>query len=185
MVDRAWPPLRFVFPTRRCAGHDQQRHADGAWYDIKGMQIADKQDEPGIRDSITQLDELIAREGERGIPAQRVLLAGFSQGGAIALAGGVRHSAKLAGIIALSTYLPLGEKTAAERSDANKGMSIFMGHGSIDNVVPEVLGTTSRNALETLGYAVEWHSYPMAHQVNAQEIADLRKWMTARITPQA
>jgi len=182
LVDRAWPPLRFVFPhapVRPVTINNGM--AMRAWYDIKGMQIADKQDEPGVRESIAQLDELIAREGERGIPSQRVLLAGFSQGGAIVLAGGVRHAAKLAGIIALSTYLPLAEKTAAERSDANQGLPIFMGHGSIDNVVPEVLGTTTRNTLETLGYAVEWHSYPMAHQVSAQEIADLRKWMAKRL----
>ena len=186
LVDRAWPPLRFVFP------HAPVRPVTinngmpmRAWYDIKGMQIADKQDEPGIRASIAQLDELIAREGERGIAAERVLLAGFSQGGAIVLAGGVRHAAKLAGIIALSTYLPLAEKTAAERSAANRGLPIFMGHGSIDNVVPEVLGTTSRNTLEMLGYAVQWHSYPMAHQVSAQEIADLREWIGARLRPHA
>ena len=185
LVDPAWPPLRFVFPhapVRAVTINNGMRMR--AWYDIKGMQIADRQDEPGIRESIAQLDELIAREGERGIPPQRVLLAGFSQGGAIVLAGGVRHAARLAGIIALSTYLPLAEKTAAERSDANKGLSVFMGHGSIDNVVPEVLGTTSRNALETLGYAVEWHSYPMAHQVSAQEIADLRTWLSARLAGQ-
>ena len=182
LVDRAWPPLRFVFPhapVRPVTINNGMRMR--AWYDIKGMQIADKQDEPGIRESIAQLDELIAREGERGIPSQRVLLAGFSQGGAIVLAGGVRHAAKLAGIMALSTYLPLAEKTAGERSEANRGLPVFMGHGSIDNVVPEVLGTTTRNTLETLGYAVEWHSYPMAHQVSAQEIADLRKWMAVRL----
>ena len=96
----------------------------------------------------------------------------------------VAQARPLAGVLALSTYLPLAEKTAAERSDANKGLSVFMGHGSIDNVVPEVLGTTSRNALETLGYAVEWHSYPMAHQVSAQEIADLRTWLSARLAGQ-
>lgn len=182
VVRPGWPALRFVFPhapVRPVTINNGM--AMRAWYDIKGMQIADKQDEPGIRASIAQLDELIAREAGSGIPSQRVLLAGFSQGGAIVLAGGVRHAAKLAGIIALSTYLPLAEKTAAERSDANKGLPIFMGHGSIDNVVPEVLGTTTRNTLETLGYAVEWHSYPMAHQVSAQEIADLRKWMAARL----
>ena len=182
LVRPEWPAVRFVFPhapVRPVTINNGM--AMRAWYDIKGMQIADKQDEPGIRQSIAQLDDLIAHEVERGIPSQRVLLAGFSQGGAIVLAGGVRHAAKLAGIVALSTYLPLAEKTAAERSDANKGLPIFMGHGSIDNVVPEVLGTTTRNALETLGYAVEWHSYPMAHQVSAQEIADLRRWMTARL----
>ena len=182
LVDRGWPPLRFVFPhapVRPVTINNGMRMR--AWYDIKGMQIADKQDEPGIRASIAQLDELIAREAARGIPSQRVLLAGFSQGGAIVLAGGVRHAQRLAGIVALSTYLPLSEKTAAERSEANHGLQVFMGHGSIDNIVPEVLGTTTRNTLETLGYAVEWHSYPMAHQVSAQEISDLRKWIRARL----
>jgi len=183
LVDRAWPPLRFVFPhapVRPVTINNGM--AMRAWYDIKGMQIADKQDEPGIRQSIAQLDDLIAREGERGIPSQRVLLAGFSQGGAIVLAGGVRHAAKLAGIVALSTYLPLAEKTAAERSDANKGLPIFMGHGSIDNVVPEVLGTTTRNALETLGYPVEWHEYDMPHSVNLEELGHIAKWIGRVLT---
>jgi phospholipase/carboxylesterase len=182
LVDRAWPPLRFVFPHAPVRpvtinGGMPMR----AWYDIKGMQIEDKQDEPGIRESIAQLDALIAREIGHGIAARNILLAGFSQGGAIVLAGGVRHAERLGGIIALSTYLPLAEKTADERSEANRGLPIFMGHGSVDNVVPEVLGTTSRNALEILGYAVEWHRYPMAHQVCAEEIADLRTWMAARL----
>ncbi|MGN6520147.1 MAG: alpha/beta hydrolase [Dokdonella sp.] len=182
LVDRSWPTLRFVFPhapVRPVTINGGMRMR--AWYDIKGARIEDKQDEPGIRASIGQLDALIAREGERGIAPARVLLAGFSQGGAIALAGGVRHAQRLAGIVALSTYLPLSERTADERSDANRDVPVFMAHGSHDPVVPEPLGAASRDVLARLGYGVDWHVYPMAHQVCAQEIADLRAWIGARL----
>ena len=182
LVDRAWPPLRFVFP------HAPVRPVTinngmpmRAWYDIRGVALADKQDEVGIRASIDALDALIARETERGIAAEQVLVAGFSQGGAIALAGGVRHAARLAGIMALSTYLPLDAMTATERSAANAGLPIFMGHGSLDPVVPQALGVMSRNALIALGYDVQWHAYPMMHQVCAEEIADVRAWMGVRL----
>ncbi|MBO9662045.1 dienelactone hydrolase family protein [Dokdonella sp.] len=182
LVDRAWPPLRFVFP------HAPVRPVTinngmpmRAWYDIKGAAIADKQDEPGMRASIAELDALIAREGERGIAPERVLVAGFSQGGAIALAGGTRHAGRLAGIVALSTYLPLAEKTFAERSAANADTPIFMAHGSHDPIVPQALGEFSRDALASFGYRVEWHSYPMAHQVCMEEIAALRTWIGARL----
>jgi phospholipase/carboxylesterase len=182
LVDRQWPALRFVFPhapMRAVTINGGMRMR--AWYDIKGVRIEDKQDEAGIRESIAQLDVLITRESERGIVPQRVLLAGFSQGGAIALAGGVRHVQRLAGIAALSTYLPLPAATAAERSVANAATPIFMAHGSGDPVVPQALGSASRDALTALGYAVAWHSYPMAHQVCAQEVADLRAWIGARL----
>ena len=182
LVDRSWPPLRFVFPhapVRPVTINGGMRMR--AWYDILGAQIAAQQDVAGIRASIASLEELIAREGERGIAPERVILAGFSQGGAIVLAGGVRHAIQLAGIIALSTYLPLDGLTAAERSTANAGQPIFMGHGSYDQVVPERLGELSRDALTKLGYAVEWHSYPMAHQVSPPEIADLRAWIGKRL----
>jgi len=182
LVDRAWPPLRFVFPHAPVRpvtinGGMSMR----AWYDILGAQIADRQDEAGMRASIGQLDELIAREAARGIAAERVIVAGFSQGGAIALAGGVRHAAKLAGVVALSTYLPMAAKTAVERSTANADLPIFMAHGSYDPVVPQPLGAASRDKLTELGYAVDWHSYPMAHQVCAEEIADLRAWIGMRL----
>ena len=182
LVDRAWPPLRFVFPHAPVRpvtinGGMSMR----AWYDILAPQIASRQDVAGIRASIASLDELIAREGERGIPAERVILAGFSQGGAIVLAGGVRHAAKLAGIVALSTYLPLDGLTATERSANNAGLPIFMGHGSYDPVVPQQLGELSRDVLTKLGYDVAWHSYPMAHQVSPPEIADLRAWIGKRL----
>ena len=182
LVDRAWPPLRFVFPNapvRAVTVNGGMRMR--AWYDILGPQIAAQQDVAGIRASIASLDELIAREGERGIPSERVILAGFSQGGAIVLAGGVRHAAKLGGIIALSTYLPMDGLTATERSPVNANLPIFMAHGSFDPVVPQVLGALSRDALTKLGYDVEWHSYPMAHQVCPPEITDLRAWIAKRL----
>ena len=182
LVGRDWPPVRFVFPhapVRPVTINNGMSMR--AWYDIRGVSIADKQDEAGIRASIASLDELIAREAARGVPAERVILAGFSQGGAIALAGGVRHATRLAGIVALSTYLPLADKTADERSLANAQAPIFIGHGSADAVVPQALGIATRDALTTLGHAVEWHSYPMAHQVCAAEIADLRDWIGAHL----
>ena len=186
LVDRKWPPLRFVFPhapVRAVTINGGMRMR--AWYDILGAQIAMMQDEAGIRASIAALDELIAREAERGVPSEHVILAGFSQGGAVVLAGGLRHAAKLGGIIALSTYLPLDASTAAERNPANASLPIFMGHGSFDPVVPQVLGSMSRDALVRLGYDVEWHSYPMAHQVCPPEIADLRGWIAKRLAATA
>ena len=109
------------------------------------------------------------------------MVAGFSQGGAIALAGGLRHAAALGGVVALSSYLPLDAKTAAERSAANARLPIFIAHGSFDPVVPQALGLASRDALLALGYTVDWHSYTMAHQVCAEEITDLRTWIGARL----
>ena len=183
LVAREWPSLRFVFPhapVRPVTINNGM--AMRAWYDIKGADIASRQDESGVRESVAQLDALIARETERGVPAERVFVAGFSQGGAIALAGGVRHAQALAGIVALSTYLPIAEKTAGERHAANAKLPIFMAHGSHDPVVPQPLGASSRDHLRTLGYTIDWHSYPMAHQVCAEEIADLRQWLGTRMT---
>lgn len=183
LVAREWPSLRFVFPhapVRPVTINNGM--AMRAWYDIKGADIASRQDESGVRESVAQLDALIARETERGVPAERVFVAGFSQGGAIALAGGVRHAQALAGIVALSTYLPIAEKTAGERHAANAKLPIFMAHGSHDPVVPQPLGASSRDHLRSLGYAIDWHSYPMAHQVCAEEIADLRQWLGTRMT---
>lgn len=182
LVAREWPALRFVFPhapVRPVTINNGM--AMRAWYDIKGADIAQRQDEPGVRESVGQVNALIAREAERGVPASRVLLVGFSQGGAIALSAGVRHAQALAGIVGLSTYLPIAEKTSAERHDANAKVPIFMAHGSHDPIVPQPLGTLSRDHLRSLGYTVDWHTYPMAHQVCAEEIADLRQWLTARL----
>ncbi len=182
LVARDWPAIRFVFP------HAPQRPVTinggmrmRAWYDITGMEIAQKQDEAGIRASIAEVEALIAREIERGIPASRIFLAGFSQGAAMVLSAGLRHAQKLAGIIALSGYLPLEKQLAGECSVANAELALFIAHGSVDPVVPQVLGMLARDFLRGLGHAVEWHSYPMAHQVCAEEIADLRNWIGQRI----
>jgi len=182
LVAKDWPALRFVFPHAPVRpvtvnGGMPMR----AWYDIKGMAIADKQDADGIRDSITAVEALIAREHARGVPSERILLAGFSQGGAIALAAGLRHAQCLAGVIALSTYLVLGDVLLAERHPANAATPIFWGHGTQDPVVPLALGTASRDALQALGWHIDWHSYPMPHSVCADEIVDLRHWMSARL----
>jgi phospholipase/carboxylesterase len=182
LVDPAWPALRFVFPHAPVRpitinGGMPMR----AWYDISGQEIAQRQDKAGIRASIGLLGELIEREVARGVPAQNILLAGFSQGGAIVLAGGLRYTSKLCGIIALSTYLPMAEKTDAEASAANRGTPVFMAHGMLDPTISHALGEMSRDYLVQRGYAVEWHAYPMAHSVCAEEIADLKRWIGTRL----
>ncbi|MBO9469908.1 alpha/beta hydrolase fold domain-containing protein [Endozoicomonas sp. G2_2] len=152
-----------------------------AWYDIKGMAIADKQDAEGIRASAREIEQLIDREGERGIAPERIVLAGFSQGGAIALHTGLRHARGLAGIMALSTYLPLAETLGDEASDANRGVSILQAHGSQDPVVPMQLGQASRDHMLEAGYDVAWHEYPMQHQVCMPQIATIGRWLTDRL----
>lgn len=186
LVAREWPAIRFVFP------HAPKRPVTvnggismRAWYDITGMQIAHKQDEAGIRASMRELEALIAREVERGITTGHIFLAGFSQGAAMVLSGGLRHAERLGGVIALSGYLPLDQALAAERSQANADVPIFMAHGSHDPVVPQPLGLLSRDFLRSLGYAIDWHSYPMAHQVCAEEIADLRGWLGRHLAVRA
>jgi phospholipase/carboxylesterase len=177
-----WPPLRFVFPHAPVMPVTiNGGMAMRAWYDIKGMDIADKQDETGIRASMQAVEALIEREIERGVSAGNIILAGFSQGGAVALNLGLRHAQRLGGIVALSTYLPLADALADERSAANADTPIFWGHGSQDPVVPQALGEHSRDTLQALGYTIDWHSYPMAHQVSVEEIADLRSWLGARL----
>jgi len=182
LVGRDWPPVRFVFPhapTRPVTINGGMTMR--AWYDITGMEIAQRQDETGMRASIIEIEALIDREEERGIAAERIILAGFSQGAAMVLCGGLRHRERLAGIIALSGYLPMHDKLETERAPANADVPIFIGHGSVDPVVPQPLGMLARDFLRGLGYKVDWHSYGMAHQVCAEEIGDLRAWMGARI----
>ncbi|MBS0383614.1 MAG: alpha/beta hydrolase fold domain-containing protein [Proteobacteria bacterium] len=181
LVPRNWPPLRFVFPHAPVKpitlnGGLPMR----AWYDIAGFDLAQKQDEAGIRASIREVETLITREIERGVDTSNIVLAGFSQGGAIALATGLRHPHKLAGIVALSTYLPIADVTEGERNVANAATPIFMGHGAFDPVVPQYLGERSRDRLRGWGYHVDWHSYPMAHQVCPPEIADLSAFLEQR-----
>ena len=182
LVDPAWPALRFVFPhapVRPVTINNGMSMR--AWYDIIGFDARAPQDEAGIRASIGEVQALIAREHERGVPSERIILVGFSQGGAIALSAGLRHAEMLAGIVALSTYLPISATLAAERSAANAGTPIFWGHGTADPVVALQRGAASRDLLQALGYAVDWHTYPMAHAVCAQEIADLRGWLGLRL----
>lgn len=182
LVSPQWPAVRFVFPHAPLRpvtinGGMPMR----AWYDLHGLDLLSRQDEVGMRQSIDQVDALIAREGERGVAPEHIVLAGFSQGGAIALAGGLRHAQRLAGIVALSTYLPLHDSLAGERSKANQATPIFWGHGTADPVVALPRGVASRDLLQGLGYSVDWHTYPMAHAVCADEIADLRHWLGQRL----
>lgn len=182
LVARDWPPLRFVFPhaPMRAITINGGMRMRG-WYDITGMEIAQRQDEVGVRASITLVEDLIAREVARDVPASNIILAGFSQGAAMALSAGLRHAATLAGIVALSGYLPLHEQLDKERSAGNADTRIFMGHGSFDPVVPQALGMMGRDYLRSLGYSVDWHSYGMAHQVCNEEIDQLRSWMAERL----
>ncbi len=178
-----WPALRFVFPhapIRAVTINGGARMR--AWYDILGLEIAQRQDERGVRESIAQVDQLIAREVARGIASENIIIAGFSQGGAIALAAGLRHPQRLGGIIALSTYLPIAERTAEEASATNRGLPIFMGHGNLDPVVGHPLGLMSAEFLRNLDYPVDWFSYAMPHSVNAEEIADIARWLGDRLT---
>lgn len=182
LVGAAWPPLRFVFPnapTRPVTINGGM--AMRAWYDILGIDLHQRQDEVGMRASIAAVEALIEREIERGVPAQHIVLAGFSQGGAIALAAGLRHAQSLGGIVALSTYLPMSGSLADERSAANAAVPIFQAHGTADAVVPLARGEDSRQAMQALGYRVDWHTYPMAHSVCPQEITDLRAWLEPRL----
>jgi phospholipase/carboxylesterase len=181
LVEDDWPAIRFVFPhapVRAVTINGGVRMR--AWYDILGLEIAQRQDETGVRESIAFVRQLVARENARGIPSERIVIAGFSQGGAIALAASIRHPERLGGVVALSTYLPIAESSGAERSEANRSMPVFMAHGSLDPVVGHALGQMSHGYLQNLGYTVDWHSYPMPHSVNAEEIADLATWLGRR-----
>jgi phospholipase/carboxylesterase len=151
-----------------------------AWYDIAMADIGRLPDEAGIRQSQAQVEAFLAREKSRGIAASRIVLAGFSQGGAIALHTGLRHTEALAGILALSTYLPLAETLDRESSDANDRVPVFMAHGTQDPVIPASLAESSRAVLAARGLAPEWHTYPMPHSVCAEEVAAISRWLAAR-----
>ena len=148
-----------------------------AWYDVYGVEGVRREDEPGVRASHARVEALIAREKGRGIPAARLALAGFSQGGAVALHTGLRHAERLAGILALSTYLPLAGTLAAETQAANRDVPIFMAHGTHDPLITLARAQRSRDLLRESGYRVEWHEYPMAHQICDEELRDLSAWL--------
>lgn len=181
---RAVGPVRFVFP------HAPVRPVTinngwpmRAWYDILGAELVRREDEAGLRESLAQVEALLEREKSRGVPASRIVLAGFSQGCAMALLAGLRHRERLAGIVGLSGYLPLAASTAAERSEANALVPIFMAHGTQDGIVVPARGRDSRDLLQQLGYDVEWHEYAMPHSVCPEEIADLERWLLKVLAP--
>ncbi len=178
------PAVRFIFPHAPVRpitinGGMEMR----GWYDIKGMNFNRQEDRPGLEDSMQIVQSLIEQENARGIPAERIFLAGFSQGGAISLFTGLRFKERLAGIIALSTYLPDAESSASERHAANQNIPIFMAHGSRDPVIPIALAEHSRELLRQMGYAVQWKSYPMEHSVNADEIQHIAQFLQDIINP--
>ena len=148
-----------------------------AWYDVLNQDMSFREDEAGIRRSQQEIEKLITKEKDRGIGASRIVLAGFSQGGAIALLTGLRHPERLAGIMALSSYLPLASTLAAEASAANRDVPIFMAHGTADPLIPLPLASLSRGHLKQLGYQVEWHQYLMPHSVCQEEIRDIGQWL--------
>ena len=171
-------PVRFLFPSAPSLPVTiNGGYVMPAWYDILGTDLVRREDEGGLRQSQATIDALITKEIDRGIAAHRIVVAGFSQGCAMALMTGLRFHQRLGGIAALSGYLPLATTTAAERSAVNAGLPIFMAHGTRDGVVPIARAEASRDALAALGYGVDWHPYPMEHSVCPQEIADLQAWL--------
>ncbi len=174
-------PLRFIFPQAPNRPITiNGGHVMPGWYDISMAELERKPDEAGVRESQGFIDVLIAREVSRGIAANKIILAGFSQGGAIALQAGLRQTQALAGILALSTYLTLGDSLAKEKTTANANIPILMAHGTQDPVVSLALARSSRDAMMALGYKVEWREYPMQHSLCAQEVEEIGGWLQAR-----
>jgi len=171
-------PVRWVLPRAPVrpvtinGGHKMR-----AWYDILGTDLQRREDEAGLRESFAQVHALIEREVARGVPARRIVLAGFSQGCAITLGAGLRCPQRLAGLAGLSGYLPLASSTAAERHAANHDAPVFLGHGQRDGIVPLARGAAARDALQALGHRVEWHDYPMEHSVCIEEVQALKAWL--------
>ncbi len=170
--------VRFVFPHAPVLpvtinGGYRMR----AWYDIYSLSPGAREDRAGIESSCRLLEELMEKEHARGIPFGRIFLAGFSQGGALALHAGLRFRERIAGIVALSTYLPLASSLESEANPVNAGIPVFLAHGDEDEVIPVSAGFAVRDVLSALGHRVAWHRYPMAHSVNGQETADISSWL--------
>lgn len=177
---RDCPQIRFVFPNApQIPVTLNGGYIMPAWYDIAaaGTDINRREDENGLRHSQTQIEALIAREIERGVAADKIVIAGFSQGCAMTLQVGLRHPQKLAGLMCLSGYVPLADKVADERHAANQNTAIFMVHGTADPVIPIQRAEQSRDLLKQLGYQVEWHDYWMQHSVSPQEVIDIGNWL--------
>lgn len=180
------PPIRFVFPHAPSMPVTVNGgYVMPAWYDILGPNLVSQQDAAGIQASERAIVALIAHEVARGIPAERIVLAGFSQGCAMALHTGLRLPQRLAGIMALSGYLPLADRLAAERHVANAQTPVFMAHGTQDPVVVLARGEASRDALAALGQPVQWHSYPMPHSLHPREIANISAFLAQVLGPAA
>ncbi len=174
--------VRFVFPhapVRPVTINDGMRMR--AWYDIKSLSASGAADESGIRDSAAILGKFIQRERDAGVATDRIVVAGFSQGGAIALQAALRYPERLAGVMALSSYLPLHATLPAEATQANRDLPVLMCHGRFDPVLPMQLGTASHDLLRAAGYTIEWKEYPMQHQVCIEEIHDIAVWLKARL----
>ena len=178
------PAVRFIFPhapVRAVTINNGMRMR--AWYDIAAADLNNRADIAGVRQSTEQIEALIAREKARGVAASRIVLAGFSQGGAIALYAGLRHAERLAGILALSTYLVQADKLPGEAPVANRDVPIFMAHGTADPVVRFEWGVASRRALEANGNPVEWHQYPIEHSLCLEEVRAIGAWLGRVLQP--
>jgi phospholipase/carboxylesterase len=172
------PGVRFILPHAPYrAVSINNGYEMRAWYDLYGLTLDSRQDEAGIRQSQTEIETLIAAEKARGIDASRIVLAGFSQGGAIALHTALRHEERLAGVLALSTYLPLRSHLTEEVHASNRDVPIFMAHGSFDTVITPEIARISAQSLTQNDYPLTWHEYPMAHSVCNEEIADIRLFL--------
>jgi phospholipase/carboxylesterase len=171
-------PVRFVFPNAPVMPVSiNGGYRMPAWYDIFGGTEPRREDESGLRASQASIEALLAKEKARGMPSSRIVLAGFSQGCAMALMTGLRHAEPLAGIVGLSGYLPLAGQTAAERHAANQTTPIFLAHGVADSMVVFSRASASREALQSMGYSVQWQQYPMEHSVCLEEVQDLNQWL--------
>lgn len=188
LVRPDWPALRFVFPhapMRAVTINNGMRMR--AWYDIRNFSAdelagGERADSAGVLESVAQVEALIAREAERGVAPQRLVLAGFSQGGAVALAAGLRRDTPLAGLVGLSTYLPMATQAAQDMHPGASVQPLFMAHGEHDPVVPFAAGEHSAELMRGLGFGVDWHAYPMQHAVCPEEIRDLGDWLSRRFS---
>ena len=171
-------PVRFVFPHAPLRPVTiNQGHVMRAWYDIRALAGVRREDEAGVRQSARQIEALMERERQRGIAPGRLVLAGFSQGGAMALHVGLRHAERLAGVMALSCYLPLGDTLPTEAAAANRDVPIFWAHGVHDPMLTLAMAEHGRAQVAALGYSIEWHQYAIPHSVSAEEIADVARWL--------
>jgi phospholipase/carboxylesterase len=180
------PAIRFIFPHAPAIPVTiNNGYVMRAWYDVSPGDLESgtkRADEKGVRRSQAQIGQLIAREAGRKIPSKNIVLAGFSQGGAIALQTGLRYPDPLAGVMALSCYLPCADSFAAEAAPANTKTPVFIAHGTQDPVVPYAMGKNSNDLLVKTGYAVEWREYPMPHSVCLEEVRDIGAWLTSVLT---